>query len=257
MTKLVVANINHYSMIGPQIAAVVAQTTKVETAADYAAKIRDRFDGRLEVVPNSVRKIGLANGRETAKLVAFHVRPITESRPMEDAGQMRTVVEANVFADDDDATWQVVEASGVKRLVKRTDTDVGALLAAAARMNVHRIAANNVDGGIGVVNAGEFAIFTNPETAQVDSGVVFYNDNGEMQVLSRSSGQLITASHEAIVAHSAFEAEAEDGEQVETAAEFTKRDAKPMVDYFKRLYASQPGFFAQLESMIRKRFLLA
>ncbi len=256
MSKHTVANIASYSMIGSGVAQVVAQTMKVETAGDYASKILDRFDGRLEVVPNSVRNISRG---ETAKAVAFHVRAVNESMPYteEAVAQMRTVVEANVFADAEDATWQVVEASGVKRLVKKSDTDVSALLAAAARLNIGRIAASQFDGGVGAVNAGEFAIFTNPETAQVDSGVVFYADNGDLQVLSRATGALVTASHEAIVAHSEFAMEAEEGDNVETAAEFTKRDAKPLVDYFRKLYASQPGFFAQLEGMIRKRFVLA
>lgn len=259
MTKNVVANIANYAMLGPQVAAVVAETLSVETASDYAAKIRDRFDGRLEIVPNSVRKVTNA-GREIARpMVSFHVRPVAESKPYteEAVAQMRTVVEANVFADDEDATWQVVEASGVKRLVKKSDTDVAALLAAAARMNIGRIAASAASIAPGVIHEGEYAIFTNPETAQVDGGIVTYNTNGEMQILSRSTGALVTASHEAIVAHSAFDFDKEDGDNVETAADFGKRDAKPVVDYFRVLFASQPGFFAQLEAMIRKRFVLA
>lgn len=257
MTKLVVANIQEFSMVGENVAKVVASTTKVETAADYANKIRDRFDGKLEIVPNSVRNI---TRRETARAVSFHVRPVVESKPYteENVAQMVTVVEANVFADEDDATWQVVESAGVKRLVKRTETDIAALLQAAARMNVHRVAASTFNADIGQVNEGNYAIFTNPETASVDSGVVFYADNGDMQILSRLSGELVTASHEAVIAHSPFDADMEDGEKLEeVAAEFTKSDAKPLVDYFRKLYASQPGFFAQLESMIRKRFLLA
>lgn len=250
MTKLTVANIQSFSMLGNNAACVVAATSKIETAADYAAKIRDRFGGKLEVVPHTVRDVTRI---EQAKAVAFHVRAVTESRPIEAAAQMRTVVEANVFADDEDATWQVVEASGVKRLVKRTDTDVSALLQAAAKQNIHRIAASNYDAGLGTVYEGEYALFTNPETASVDGGIVTYGEDGGLRVVSRSTGKQLEIAREAIVAHSAFGSEKEDGE--ETAA-FNKRDAQPLIDYYRNLFSEQPAFFAQLESMIKKRFVL-
>ena len=255
MSKIVVANIQNYSMIGQAVASVVASTTKVETAHDYAAKVESLFGGKLEIVPNSVRNV---TASEQLPAVAFHLRAKTENLPIEAAAQMREVITANVFADADDATWSVVEAQpGVKRLVKQTDTDVSALLAAASRSNLHRIAASNYDAGVGAVYAGEFAIFTNPETASVDTGIVTYGDDGGMVMLSRSTGNLVPVTHDAIVAHSAFEVEAEEGDKVEETAAFTKRDAAPLVDYYRKLFSSQPAFFAKLEAMIRRRFLLA
>jgi uncharacterized protein with HEPN domain len=252
--KIVVANIQTFEMIGGNVASVVAETSKVETAQDYANKIRDKFEGKIEVVPGTVRNVTQI---EQARAVAFHVRPVTESRPYEDASQMREVIEANVFADDEDATWKVVEAQpGVRRLVKQSDTDISALLAAAARQSVGRIAANFFDAGIGTVDQGEFALFTNPETATADSGVVSYDDNGQLNILSVKTGKLVPCSHSAVVAHSHFVAEGESDEAKETAA-LDKRDAQGMIAYFRKLYASQPAFFAQLEQMMRKRALIA
>lgn len=260
MNKIVVANIQSFSMIGGNVAQVVASTSKVETAADYANKIRARFDNRLEVVPNTVRDCTL---RETAKAVTFHVRPVAESVPYTEqaVAQMREVVTANVFADAEDATWKVVESAGQKRLVKVTDTDIAALLQAAANQNMHRVAASNFDAGIGDVQDGEYALFVNPETASVDGGVITYGEDGGMRALARSSGKLINITREAIVAHSAFDIEGETEEETAAMhneiAEFTKRDAQPMIAYFRKLFSSQPGFFAQLEAAIRRKFLLA
>jgi hypothetical protein len=254
MTKLTTANIQSFSMIGAVVASVVASTARVETANDYAARVKQDFDGKLEVVPHSVRDV--SNNKRGLPAVAFHVRPVVESRPIEAAEQMRSVVEANVFADDEDATWKVVEAAGIKRLVKQSETDVAALLAAASNRNITRVAASFFDAGVGVVQEGEFAIFTNPETATVDSGIITYDENGNMKAIARGSADYVELSHDAIIAHSPFDAELEEGEQVEQAS-FAKRDAKPLLDYWKKLFSSQPAFFAQLEQMVRKRFLLA
>lgn len=252
--KLVVANIQSHEMIGPQTASVVASTIKIEKAADYADKVRNLFDNKLEIVPGTVRNV---SKMETAKAVAFHVRPVTESRPYDDADKMRTVVEANVFADEDDATWQVVEAQGVKRLVKRTDTDISALLSAASKQSTSRIAASYFDANVGTVNQGEFAIFTNPETASVDSGIVTYSDKGEMQILSVKSGALIPCSHQAVVAHSAFDFELEENDSREEVAGLDRKSTQSLVAYFRKLFASQPAFFTKLEAMMRQRAMLA
>lgn len=101
----------------------------------------------------------------------------------------------------------------------------------------------------------------NPETASVDGGIISYGEDGGMKVLARSTGKLLDISREAIVAHSAFDIEGETEEETAAMhteiAEFTKRDAQPMISYFRKLFSSQPGFFAQLEAAIRKKFLLA
>jgi uncharacterized protein with HEPN domain len=254
MSKVVVANIQTYEMIGGNAACVVAETSKVETAADYNAKIKSKFGGKLEIVPGTVRNVTQI---ESAKAVAFHVRAVTESRPYEDVAQMREVIEANVFADEDDATWKVVEAQpGVRRLVKQSDTDISGLLAAAARQSVGRIAANYFNASVGDIGQGEFALFTNPETASVDSGVVSYNDKGQMQILSVKSGKLVECAHAAVIDHAPFTAEGDSDDAKETAA-LDKRDAQNLIAYFRKLYASQPSFFAQLEQMLRKRALIA
>jgi len=260
MNKIVVANIQSFSMVGTGVAQVVAATSKVETAADYANKIRERFDGRLEVVPNTVRD---CSTKETAKAVSMHVRAVSDSKPYteEAVAQMREVVTANVFADEEDATWKVVESAGQKRLVKVTDTDIAALLNAAAKQNMFRIAASNYDAGLGDINDGDYALFVNPETASVDGGIIAYDNLGGMKVLARSSGNLIDITRDAVVASSAFDIEGETPEETAAMqtelAEFTKRDAQPMVAYFRKLFSSQPGFFAQLEAAIRRKFLLA
>lgn len=262
MSKVVVANVQNFRMLeGDKVATVIASTVNVETASDYAEKIKKTFGGKLEIVPFSVRNV---TASANIPAVSFHVRPVVESQPYteEAVANMRTVVEANVFSDSDDATWEVVEAAGVKRLVKRTDTDVSALLSAAMRKNsgYTRIAASNYETAQAIINDGDFAIFTNPETASADTGIVIYGEDGGLNVLSRSSGNLIACGHDAVIASSAFKVEYEEGEeqvQVHETAALARSDVQRALDYFRKLYASQPQFFSQLESAIRKRFLLA
>ena len=258
MNKIVVANVQSYSMIGNSIASVIVSTHKVETAMDYANKIKDHFKGKLEVVPNTVRN---ATRQDTIKAVAFHVRAVTPSQPIEAAAQMRTVIEANVFADAEDATWEVVEAAGVKRLVKRSDTDVSALLAAASKMNINKIAASFYSADLGQISDGEFVLFTNPETASQDSGILVYAADGGTQVIARSTGKLLSIAREAIVAHSAFAVDLEEGDEgKETAAlgavSFDRSSIDSILSYYRTLYSTQPAFFAQLEAMVRKTFLM-
>ncbi len=258
MNKHVVANIQNYRMLdGGKVASVVASTAKVETAADYAARIKQDFGGKLEVVPMSVRDI---TNHAALPAVAFHVRAVTESQPYteEAAASMRTVITANVFADAEDATWEVVEAAGVKRLVKRTDTDITALLAASASSNYARVAASNYEVAQAVISQGDYALFTNPETASVDFGHVIFGDNGALHIVSRSSGNMIPCGRDAIIASAAYNIEYEQGEErLDETAALDRSDVQRALAYFRQLYASQPAFFSQLEAAIRKRFLVA
>lgn len=254
----VVANIRQFSVAG-KVAQLLVMTDRIETAAAYDQKIRTITNGKLEIIPGTVRNV---TGKNHFKAIACHVRPVTESLPYEEAAStMRTVVEANVFADNEDNVWGVVEANGVKRLVKRTEVDIDAILQAATNVSHSRVSAHTYEyAGARNLRNGNFVVFANDD-GELDSGVAVYSDDGSLHVAAIDAGRDVVIDPISIVANAPFSVEAEEGEDVEIAAVTAKpieaTGLKTVMDYYAGLYKEHPEFWASLRDQINRLFSIA
>lgn len=268
----VVANIRHFEVAG-KVAQVLALTTKVETAAAYDSKLRAMTGGKLELIPGSLQNV--TNGNHTPA-VRFFVRPVTESREYEAASAMREVVTANVFKDEDDAIWSVVEAGGVKRLVKQTVTDIAALLADAARTNHNLIAASNYNtNGLEGFRNGNFVVFANAETGDLDAGVAVRGDDGVLSVAAMDADAILAIDDATVVANSQFAAATDEDDAadiIEMASSIASLQSELAADgyqpldsgnksavlaFYQKLYGQSPTFWTAMRAMITNTFKLA
>lgn len=261
ISKTTVCNIRQFETSRDgKVANVLAMVgNRIETASAYDQKLRALTGGKVELVPGSLRCVG----REVASAqpaVAFHARAVREVRPYTEAASMRTVVEANVFQDHDSAIWSVVEANGVKSLVKQSDTDISALLQAVANTNIQMVAAStyNADTMEGFRN-GNFVLFASTDSGEIDGGVAARGDDGQLHVVSLTSNDVVTIDDAQVVANSAFSVVSEEGDnetevatirQVVVASPLDAQARSRMVDFYSTLYSKHPDFWAKLKSQI-------
>jgi hypothetical protein len=258
-----VANVRTFEVARDNTVANVLAITggRVETAAAYDQKVRDVTGGKLELVPGSLRKVK-TEVASALPAVAFHVRAVRESLPYEEAANMRTVVEANVFEDTSDSIWQVVEANGVKRLLKKTDTDIGALLAKVAATNVTFVAASTyAANALDHFQNGNFIAYANAN-GELDHGVAVRGDDGAIHVVSVSTNEMVAIDDAQVVAHAPFTAVAEEGDtsaevaslNVVTAAPLDSGQRVRVKDYYRVLYEKRGEFWAILSTQIDNMF---
>ena len=174
-----------------------------------------------------------------------------------DAQANYTLVSANVFQDNEDATlWQLVESNGVKRLVQTTSEDFQSIFnSRKARSSV--IASTN-DASINYRD-GDYVCYFNTAASAVDYGFVNVKNDGSY-VLSRKTGEYIRVSPTQILECAFFnDPETTIGKHTIVMPSYKRSEMvlaetfswDAYLDYMRTLYGNTE-FFKALEKLIKE-----
>lgn len=281
----VAASIVDYRMVTPQLAQVIATfSTDKANRGDLTAAVGRALKNEASAIESSWRSL---SSYGSPAMIGF-VQVNAETRPYEEASASKMVALAsNMLMDATDETlWQVqADGSGGKMLCRKGDDNLQALME-TARVRAPR--APKLAGVLSSVNKGDFVAYIDQETASIRHGYVLATDMSiesvpvggldvdpmdtmdaiEIMPLpqepdntsdeavgegNRIAERMVEEDAPVLVpATLVVEAAALNGDDVNTevAAPSNLSNKQAMKDYYKRMYANTPGYYAMLVKTI-------
>lgn len=170
----------------------------VETASALNAAVEAAFDGRVRVVGGSAHYPLPGNKTMIQAAVTLN----SESRFVDESDASAfdglTQVTANVFSDRDENIWEMVGSGDAKRLVKKSEDDLSAILLARQAASMETASARirglhetpNIGGGIGWFDVAQDKMRFGICLASTET-----DDVGTALVMDAASGAVVEIAH--------------------------------------------------------------
>lgn len=223
-------------------ARLVLQASEIEgfTQEQWRDAVASKFDGQVKLVKSSLSQF--PSTMKSAYNLACHVTATTKSKAYtQEAAEGMILVKANLFKDEADNLWRVVEMGGHKRLIQTANDNLDEILAArlSRRQGVYRLEASAKNPSINL-NGVDYISYFNTSTNTVRCGQAIVASD-KLQVLDRLSGQLIEIMPTQIVA-------SRYNEKIE--ADLTPSDKHEHLEYMRILFGNEPEYFSSLEQLL-------
>lgn len=249
--RTTVLNIETIYPISKQVARIVASTNTVETSKAYDDLLVDRYEGQVRIISNTFKDISTHYSNMITCCVALERK--SKELNAENLANHKAIT-ANVFSDDENNIWKVVDlGSGNKRLVQTSEDDIESLLN-ERRMRQSRKLTASFSPSVDFQN-GDYVLYVNAETASVHDGVGIVSE-GRYYVVDRITKKQVEVSDDTFVIAEAFEddegkVKPYDFKSWEVLSSLSAASAAKAIEYYKILYGNHLFYFDQLTTLIK------
>ena len=231
------------------------------TRQNYFNMTATMMENSFCLIPDTLEDVG---NKGTLKVISAIVEANTQVKEFKE-DEVRAsykCLSANIFIDDEDSIWKVVESNGQKHLVQQIKEDFGELIAARiARARGNQIVSANFSGI--VPNTHDYIAYYNVQSQSLGYGYALAGD--KLQVVDRRLREPVDITTANIIAvvdgnslskdYNANKHFSEENNEVlaDTMSRGNLLDS--YLTYYKSLFGGSQ-YYAQLEKLIaeRKRF---
>lgn len=141
------------------------------TVKEYMGQVEASLGENFKVVPDTIQVLDATDlyGSKYASMIIQARTLVEDYDPKAMEGRFKSVT-ANIFSDNEDTIWKVVEADGKKVLVQTQSDDFEQILSNRIDDRPVTTVANFSFNGI-VPGNGDFTVFYNPETYKMEAGL--------------------------------------------------------------------------------------
>lgn len=221
---------------------------RMPSKAEIAAAFDEQFDNQASIVTDSlhIATDGIRSGILTAIVLA---KRATTSLNAALAKGFKEIA-SNVFADADDTIWEVADndAAGIKMLVRKEADDLEALLGSRQSRSIVT-AASSIDLHADV-NKSTAVLYTDLASGETTFGIAVALNTEEASFdayLPKADKVVSGISTLQVIAYSGNSVQPDNVPYVDTASVSTDK----ALDYYRRLYGSQPEYLAKIEEVLR------
>lgn len=241
--KMAVANIYDYDIISDGIARVICGFNRKVAPAEARAALAYAFNDQISVIDYSFRMI--PGAKEYRPIMAGYIQSNRIVRDFEESSTNYKVMATNILMDKvDESLWQLsTSPSGAKYLTRQDNEDISELLSMA---KVRDISIPTLASVASDVKDSEYVCYIDAATASVEFG---YAMNAGLystaSILHHGTNKIVDVLKDFIV-----EVANLNGTDRVRAVASTTED---LVSYYKEMYNYDPGYYAQLEEIIKDR----
>ena len=234
--------IQDFSVITPTLASVVAAVSEVDEDQINDQLLNDT-DGAVTVVPKSVRPV--VNTKQT--VARFFVTANTKVQDFTAEVKQRMVpINANVYADEEtNSIWHLNGEGEDQYLVQQSSDNLEEIFNARKQ---RRQQSGQGDGTVAYAT-GDFAAFAT-NAGKVQTGLLYEDDRG-LQVFDYERRTHSKLDPKQIICSADITEDEEELDLEELRANMSTKQGSEILNYYRKLYGSNPAFFNKLSQLVR------